>query len=296
VASGTEDLVPVDESVIVVNGAACCVRVEGDADDPALLLIGSSLLSWPDELCARLVAGGRRVIRYDVRDTGRSQTYRPGRPGYSLADLVEDAAGVLDATGTGRAHVAGWSSGGWIAQLLALGHPERVATLTLVGSRVNTPGPVDPDLPEHDAALMQVIRTTPQPDWSDERAAAEHLVLMARTFAGPGAFDEAAARAHAEAEVARSTDIGCAYNIAFADHGPRWRERLGEITAPTLVLHGEDDPFFPVGNGEALAAEIPGARLVRLAGTGHGLPAHVLPVVAAELLAHTGAQVNQRLP
>ena len=70
-------------------------------------------------------------------------------------------------------------------------------------------------------------------------------------------------------------------------NGPRWRERLGEITAPTLVLHGEDDPFFPIGNGEALAAEIPDAHLVRLGRAGHRLPAHTIPVVAEELIAHT---------
>ncbi len=76
-------------------------------------------------------------------------------------------------------------------------------------------------------------------------------------------------------------------NIAFADHGPCWRERLGDITAPTLVLHGEDDPFFPIGNGKALAAQIPDARLVRLGRAGHRLPAHAVPIVAEELIAHT---------
>jgi pimeloyl-ACP methyl ester carboxylesterase len=282
---------PDGERVLMINGVASCVEVQGGAEDPTVLLVGASMSSWPDELCERLVAGGRRVIRYDVRDTGRSESYPPGEPGYSLADLVDDAVGVLDATATGRAHVAGMSTGGWIAQLLALGHPERVATLTLVASRPNTPGPVDDDLPEHDAALMKVITSTPEPDWSDERAVVDHLVLMARTFAGAGAFDEAAARAHAVAEVARTTDVKCATtNIAFADHGPRWRERLGEITAPTLVLHGEDDPFFPVGNGEALAAEIPDTRLVRLDRVGHRLPAHAVPAVADELLAHTAGR------
>ncbi|HEY3505202.1 MAG TPA: alpha/beta hydrolase [Actinocatenispora sp.] len=279
---------PSTERVFVINGATCCVAVQGEATDPGVLLVGSSMLSWPDELSERLVAGGRRVIRYDVRDTGRSESYPPGEPGYSLADLVDDAVGVLDVTGTGRAHVAGLSTGGWIAQLLALGHPERVATLTLAASRPNTPGPVDDDLPGHDDALMQVIMNTPQPDWSDERAVVEHLVLQARTFAGAGAFDEASARTRAEAELARTTDVRCALsNIAFADHGPRWRERLGEISAPTLVVHGVDDPFFPLGNGEALAAEIPDARIVRLDRVGHGLPAHAVPAVADALLAHT---------
>src|SRR5262245_5990327 len=107
------------------------------------------MLSWSDELCYRLVADGRRVLRDDVRDTGRSESYPPGEPGYSLADLVDDAVGVLDATATERAHVVGMSTGGWIAQLLALNHPERVATLTLIASPPNPPGPVHADLPEH---------------------------------------------------------------------------------------------------------------------------------------------------
>jgi pimeloyl-ACP methyl ester carboxylesterase len=279
---------PAGEHMVMINRAASCIEVQGGAENPTVLLIGASMLSWPDELCERLVAGGRRVIRYDVRDTGRAESYPPGQPGYALADLVADAVGVLDATSTEVAHVVGMSTGGWIAQLLALDHPERVATLTLIASRPNTPGPVDADLPGHAEAVMEAIRNTPQPDWSDERAVVDRLVLQARTFAGAGAFDEAAARQDAEAVVARTTNMKSALtNIAFANHGPRWRERLGEISAPALVLHGEDDPFFPIGNGEALAAEIPGARLVRLAHTGHWLPAHAIPIVADELLAHT---------
>jgi len=184
--------VPGNERILMINGAASCVAVQGGAGDPPVLLVGSSMLSWPDELFDLLVAGGRRVIRYDVRD----------------------------ATAAERAHVAGMSTGGWIAQLLALSHPERVATLTLIASRPNTPGPVDDDLPGHHHAVMEVIMNTPAPDWSDQRAVVGRLVLQARTLAGAGAFDEASARAHAEAEVARTTDVRCAMtNIAFADHG-----------------------------------------------------------------------------
>ena len=91
---------PAGERMFMINGASSCVEVQGGADNPTVLLVGSSMLSWPNELCERLVAGGRRVIRYDVRDTGRSESYPPGEPGYSLADLVDDAVGVLDATST----------------------------------------------------------------------------------------------------------------------------------------------------------------------------------------------------
>jgi pimeloyl-ACP methyl ester carboxylesterase len=204
------------------------------------------------------------------------------------AASCDDAVGVLDATATELAHVAGMSTGGWIAQLLALSHPERVATLTLLASRPNPPGPVDDDLPGHHDAVMEAITTTPAPDWSDERAVVGYLVLRARTLAGPGAFDESSARADAEAEVARTTDVRCAMtNIAFADHGPRWRERLGEITAPTLVIHRDEDPFFPHRNGVALADEIPGATLLTLPGIGQGVPRVTWPAVVDALLRHT---------
>lgn len=161
---------PTGEQTVMINGVSSNVQVQGEADDPTLLLIGSGMVRWPDALCARLVAGGRRVIRYDVRDTGRSQSYPAGEPGYTLTDLVDDAVGVLDATTTEVAHVVGLSTGGWIAQLLTLDHPERVATLTLIASRPNAPGPVDDDLPGHAAAVMGAIRDTPEPDWSDARS------------------------------------------------------------------------------------------------------------------------------
>jgi pimeloyl-ACP methyl ester carboxylesterase len=139
---------------------------------------------------------------------------------------------------------------------------------------------------------MEVIINTPQPDVSDEQAVVDYLVQQARTLAAAGRFDEASARTHAAAEVARTTDVKSATtNIAFADHGPRWRERLKGIVAPTLVLHGEDDPFFPIGNGAALAAEIPDAHLVRLNRAGHRLPPQAVPTIADELLAHTAGCV-----
>jgi hypothetical protein len=196
---------------------------------------------------------------------------------------------------TERAHVAGMSTGGWLAQLPTLSHPERVAALTLIASRPNPPGPVDDDLPGHDDTVMEAIMNTPAPNWSDQEAVIGHLVRQARTFAGAGTFDEASARAHAEAEVAHTTDVQCATtNIGSADHGPRWCERLGDIIAPTLVLHGEDDPFFPIGNGEALAAEIPNARLDALDRVGHQLPDQAVPVAARELIAHTALRPGNR--
>ena len=103
---------------------------------------------WEDDFCARLAAGPRFVIRYDHRDTGQSVSYAPGAPGYTGDDLVADAIGVLDALGVDRAHVVGQSMGGALAQVLALEHPGRVASLTLIAT--SPAGPGEPDLPDDD--------------------------------------------------------------------------------------------------------------------------------------------------
>jgi hypothetical protein len=112
-----------------------------------------------DALVERLT--GRFVVRYDLRDTGRSTTVDPDLPGYTLRDLVADAVGVLDGLGIARAHVAGLATGGLIAQLVALDHPSRVASL-VIGTRPVAPGPVDDDLPEHSPhnGLMSTVFAT----------------------------------------------------------------------------------------------------------------------------------------
>ena len=259
------------------------------------------MLEWDAELCERLASGGRHVIRYDLRDTGRSTTVDPDAPAYTLRDLAADAAGLVDALGLPDAHVVGRGPGGWIAQLMALDHPERVRTLTLVGTRPTAPGKADDDLPDHAPELMAALFSGPQPDWTDRASVVEAMLRGGRAFAGSGGFDERAARAHFEAVFDRTAaalptgvDLGAAQRanlqstqFAAMDSGGRWRERLGEIAAPTLVVHGEDDPFFPIGNGEALAAEIPAATLLRLPGVGQELPPRVWDEFAGALLAHT---------
>jgi pimeloyl-ACP methyl ester carboxylesterase len=277
-----------------VNGVDLGVETFGDSGDPAVLLVGQGMLTWDEEFCGRLAGGGRYVVRYDPRDTGRSVSYPQGAPGYTLRDLVEDAAGVLDAVGVERAHVVGFSVGGWVAQLLALDHPERVATLTLIAARPTAPGPADADLPDHAPEIMAGLAARPQPDWTDHDSVVEHLTGIARLTSGSRGFDKrdvrAASgsvfdRARPTAKAQRASHLGSMF--AALDCRPRWRERLGGITAPTLVVHGDEDPFFPHGNGVALAAEIPGATLLTLPGIGQGLPRVTWPTVVDALLRHT---------
>jgi pimeloyl-ACP methyl ester carboxylesterase len=278
--------------LIKVNGVELCVETFGNPADPPVLLVGVTMLSWPDELCAALA--GRYVVRYDLRDAGRSTFVDPDAPAYDLRDLVTDASELLVALELGRAHVAGMGVGGFIAQLLALDHPGQVASLTLVSTRPVAPGPVDPDLPGHAPEIMAELFGYPEPDWVDRNSVVDYMTRSARLKSGSGGFSEQDVRAAAgavfdragrTAKAQRASHLGTMF--AAIDCQPRWRERLGDIAAPTLVIHGDEDPFFPHGNGVALAAEIPGATLLTLSGIGQGVPRATWPAVADALLRHT---------
>ena len=131
------------ERMIEANGVELCTEPFGRPADPPILLImgiGASMLWWEEGFCRLLAEGGRLVIRYDHRDTGRSATSEPGRPEYTSTDLIADAVGVLDAYGIAAAHVVGVSAGGAFAQLIALDYPDRVLSLVLISTSPATPG------------------------------------------------------------------------------------------------------------------------------------------------------------
>ncbi len=283
-----------NERIIRANGVDLCVQTFGDRANPPILLImggASSMDWWEDGFCERLMAGSRFVIRYDHRDTGRSISYEPGAAPYSLRDLAKDAVGLLDALGLESAHLVGMSVGRWIGQLLALDHPDRVASLTLI-STSPTAGPGDPDLPEMSEVLQAYFaQEASEPDWSDRDAVIEYIVEGERPFAGSRPFDEAAIRQIAARVFDRTTNlVSSITNHAAIDSGERWRERLGEVSAPTLVIHGTDDPMFPYGNAVALAKEIPDAQLLALERVGHEVPPRDLwDVVVPAILRHTAS-------
>jgi pimeloyl-ACP methyl ester carboxylesterase len=275
-------------TMVPINDVELCVQTFGDPESPAILLIAgaaSSMDWWEDEFCERLASDRRFVIRYDLRDTGQSVSYEPGAPQYSGADLVEDAAGVLDALRVGRAHVVGVSMGGGIAQQLALDHADRVASLTLIAT--STGGPDLPPMSEELAARF--AEPAPEPDWSDRAAVIEYIVDDLRAYAGSHPVDEEHARGLVGRIVDRTVNVASSMsNHWILDGGEPWWPRLGQITAPTLVLHGTDDPLLPFPHGEALAAAIPGARLLPLEGVGHEMPPRpVWDQVVGAILDHT---------
>jgi pimeloyl-ACP methyl ester carboxylesterase len=278
---------------IAANGVELCVQTFGKASDPAILLIAGAECSmdwWEDEFCKLLAAGPRFVIRYDLRDTGQSVTYLPGAPEYNGSDLVADAVGVLDALGVDRAHVVGISMGGGIGQELALEHADRVATLTLISTTsVASRRPDQPELPPMSQELAaSFAEPRPEPDWSDREAVVGYIVEGLRPYVGSLPFDEHSKRALVERVVARTINIASSMkNHSLLEDGEPVRRPMSEVTAPTLVLHGTEDPLFPYEHGEALARGIPGARLVPLEGAGHELPPRPLwNLVVPAILEH----------
>jgi len=276
-------------TTINVNGIALGIESFGDDGAPLVLLAGgTTMLSWPDALCERLAAGGRRVVRYDLRDSGESTATNPEAPGYTLRDLAADAAALADALGGGPAHLAGIGVGGMVAQVAVLDHPGAFAALTLAGTRAVAPGPPDDDLPDHDQATMSRLFARPVPDWADREAVAEWAAAGAEILGDdPVAARAIAARIWDRTQgtappVQMANQIGLVFG--GLDCTPRWRERLPEIKVPTLVVHGRRNQFFPVGNGEAIAREIPGAKLLVLNEAATAIPDAAAGVVTDAML------------
>jgi pimeloyl-ACP methyl ester carboxylesterase len=277
------------EQMVRANGVDLCVQCFGSPADPAILLIhgaGASMHAWDREFCERLAANGRFVIRYDHRDTGRSVSYPPGQPGYTLRDLTADAIGILDAFGVARAHLVGTSMGGGIAMLAALDYPDRVASLTLIGTSPGGEG-----LPPMSPEFLSFVSGAESPDWSDREAVVDYILRFLQILSnGSGHLDEATMRAQIEQEVDRTRNIASSQiNHFVMETGAPIRERLGDVAVPTLVIHGNLDPVFPLGHAVALQQEIPGAELLILERTGHELPRAVWDVVVPAIVRSTGS-------
>jgi pimeloyl-ACP methyl ester carboxylesterase len=241
----------------------------GDPAHKAVLLInglGSQMTRWPEAFCALLVAEGLFAVRFDNRDVGLSSWVTDGRK-YLVADMAGDAAAVLDAVGKRAAHIVGISMGGMIAQEFASAFPARTLSLTSIMSATG-----NPDLPQPTPAAMETLNARPS-NPSDPNFIAD-TVARALAIGSPAyPWPEGALAARARAEAVRAFNPpGVARQMgAIRASGDR-RPRLKTITAPTVVLHGADDPLVPVAGGRDTAANIPGAELRVIEGMGHDMP------------------------
>jgi pimeloyl-ACP methyl ester carboxylesterase len=279
------------ELLVTANGVELGVDEFGAEDGPGLLLIAgisSSSDWWDDEFCEALAEGGRRVVRYDFRDTGRSTTRPPGEADYSGSDLLDDAVDLIRVLGLGPAHLVGISFGGGLAQQIAIAHPEVVATLTLLSTSPGGPGG-DNGLPPMSAELAASFEgEQPETDWTDRDSVYRYFLDGERLYSGDIPVDAERIRRLSDRVFDRSRNLASAHNHWSIDGPPGTREQLASITAPTLVVHGTRDPLFPLEHGEALAAEIPDARLLPVPGLGHqNPPPPTWPLIVPAIREHT---------
>ncbi|WP_306204614.1 alpha/beta fold hydrolase [Actinoplanes sp. RD1] len=267
------------------NGIQLCYETFGDPGDPPMLLImgvGEQLLGWPDGFCELLAARGFHVIRFDNRDVGLStwlddlgEVDLPGLLAgdlstvrYELSDLAADTLGLLEALGITRVHLAGLSMGGGIAQLLAIGHPELVASLASISSSTSNRSVGGTAL--DDPAVM-----LPLPG-ADRATAVAAEAALHRLIGSPGgelrtSDEELTRRAAAKYDRAYHP-AGTLRQIAANNTTADRTEDLRTVQAPTVVIHGEHDPLTNVSGGRATAEAIPGADLLVIPGMGHDLP------------------------
>lgn len=281
-----------DSREVASGGATIAAQSLGEPGRPALLLLNAATWSrdwWPDAWCATLAEAGLRVIRFDTRDTGASTSYPPGEPGYTSADLGDDAIAVLDAFDVDRAVLVGLSMGGGLAQLVATQYRERVAGLVLMST--SPADDADRGLPGPTSEIMATFTgEPPDPDWADRDAVVEWVVNAERPYAGPGNFDEDALRELAGRVWDRTVSMpsASANHFAIAD-GAAPIDLAALRDLPALVVHGTADPMFPPEHGRALADALD-ARLLLLDDVGHQVPPpHTWPEVTAAIAELVGS-------
>ncbi len=295
---------PTPERFADVNGVRLCYDSFGDPAHPPLLLImglASQMIAWDESFCAQLAARGLYVLRFDNRDIGRSTRFdAAGVPDvgkalmnamlgrkidapYRLHDMADDACGLLDHLGLARAHVAGASMGGAIAQLMAIHHPQRVRSLVSIMATSGARG-----LPPPTSAAMAVLA---KPAPSDLAGYTQNYreawqVLRGGRFAADEARDaERAARAFGRG----LNPAGAARQMAAILASGSRKTELAGVTVPTLVIHGDADPLIPVECGIDVANTVAGAKLVVVKGMGHALPMAMWPQIVDAIAAHAGA-------
>ena len=288
-----------------VNGVRLAYEDRGPRDAPSILLVmglGGQLTLWPDEFVDALVARGFRTIRYDNRDVGLSTRFEaagvpnlkwmfvkaaiglPVRSAYSLADMAADGIALLDHLGIARAHVVGASMGGMIAQHIAARYPQRALSLTSI---MSTTG--NRRLPRARKEAMQVLANRPM--GGDPEAMIAYSVRAARVIGSPGyPAEEERLQRRVRADYERGFyPQGVARQMAAIVADGDRRSMLKRVTAPTLVIHGEDDPLVPPAGGRDTAASIAGARLMTIPGMGHDLPLALVDTLADAIAGHAGA-------
>lgn len=263
--------------MVSANGLELACQVSGDSTAPAIVLIrglGTQLIEWSPVLIESLVAGGLKVVIFDNRDAGLSSRLDHD---YALADMADDVVALMDALGEQTFHVFGISLGGMIAQLVAVQHPTSVLSFCSVMSSSG-----NPDLPRARKDVRERMMVA-----ASTREGLIELDVENRVVWGSPGYPESEAVRRAMSEAIHDR---CHYPegvsrqmLAAIEDGSRV-ERLGSVTAPALVIHGEDDPLVLPTGGEDTARSIPGAELQMVAGMGHNIPDALAANIARRVL------------
>ncbi|OWQ97889.1 alpha/beta fold hydrolase [Sphingopyxis witflariensis] len=284
------------------NGITITYEDKGPRDAPVILLVmglGGQLTLWPDEFVDALNERGFRSIRYDNRDVGLSTRFDaagvpnikwmvvksvlglPVRSAYTLADMAADGIALLDHLEVQSAHIVGVSMGGMISQHIAARYPERVLSLTSV---MSTTG--NRRLPRSDKEAMRVLTSRPMSGDPEDMIA--FSVRAARVIGSPGyPADEDRLQRRVRSDFERGWyPQGVARQMAAIVADGDRRAMLKNIKAPTLVIHGEDDPLVPLAGGRDTADNIAGARLMTIPGMGHDLPLGLVDTMAGAIAGH----------
>jgi pimeloyl-ACP methyl ester carboxylesterase len=294
------------EELCRVGEVEICFETFGDPADPAMLLImglGTQMLAWHEDFCEQLAARGFFVIRHDNRDIGRSSRLghlgapplwkivrRDRHPAYTLADMAGDSVGVLDHLGIRRAHVVGASMGGMIAQTIAIRFPHRVLSLVSIMSNTGSFWTGQP------AMGMYALLLRPAP--KDRDAYIRHGVELFTKIGGSGYEpDIEDLRDIAARSFDRGHDAAGPLRQLHAIVADRDRaQQLRRLRVPTTVIHGADDKLVRPSGGRATAKAIPGARLLEIAGMGHGLPRAAWPRILDAIAENAGRAAAEPTP
>lgn len=258
----------------IVNNGNVSIYTEhfGNPDNPAILLIGGatvSMLYWDADFCNQLADKGYFVIRYDNRDVGKSTTYNVGSIPYDILDLANDAVNILDAYKIKKANIMGISLGGLIAQIIAIKNPDKINSLILMSTGIwGTP---DPNIPEMDKKVIDFQTKAENVNWNDEKAIVDYMLQNSHLMAGRKQVDYSREEKRIKEEFHRAVNYRSMFNHSLIQGGETYYNRMNEINAPTLIIHGTDDKIWHFDHTKKLLAEIRSSRLLKLEGTGHEL-------------------------
>jgi pimeloyl-ACP methyl ester carboxylesterase len=267
---------------------------------PILLIpgLGGQLIAWSDDICKKLIDNGFFVIKYDNRDVGLSTKFDtagipdmmeiaaaynrgeiPNIP-YTLEDMADDAVGLLSALNIDKAHICGASMGGMIAQIIAYNHPTRVLSLTVI---ISTTG--NPSLPQAKPEIMaQFFAPVP----SEREAYIEEMARRDSLIYGNFDYDEIQGREYRKNEYDRCYyPEGVARQLAAMSVPGNIQPKISAIKAPTLVIHGKEDPFNSIEASKEIVSTIPDAELLLIEGMGHSFPREVLGQIVDAISAHS---------